>query len=578
MLSPVSSNNIIPRWQRHQMPAVLSMETIIEEYQSPLDKLYLWERVCPDKIYLHQAVNNSWKTWTWRQVGEESRRLAAYLINLNLPIPSKIGLISRNCAHWIICDLAIMISGHISVPLYPNLTAASINYILRHSDAVLLFVGKLDDWPSMKEGIPEGMKCITFPFYPNIDCITWSDIILGYAPLKENNQRSSEEVGTIIYTSGTTGVPKGVVHQFKSFSFTTLNSIPYLGFNMNSRFFSYLPLSHSAERSLVEMGSLYSGGEIYFSESVSSFSKNLADAKPTEFLAVHHIWKKIQQHIIKGISQRKLDIFLKLPFISGWVKRKIKKSIGLQYANNIIAGASPMPVDLMEWFAAVGINIQEGYGLTENWSYSHINRRDNIKLGYVGQPFPGVECMVGKDGEIQVRHKGLMKEYYKDKEKTANAFTGDGFLKTEDIGYVDDEGFLKITGRNKDIFKTSKGNYVTPSPIEMQLSGNENIDFACVVGNHLPQPMALIILSVIGKSKPRDVLTEEMKTLYDKLNSSLDVYDRLSKIVIINNKWDVEQGLLTPTLKVKRKEVEKRYGSFFQLWQLKEDFMVITDA
>jgi long-chain acyl-CoA synthetase len=556
----------------------LSMKAIIEEYQSPLDKLYHWERVCPDKIYLHQPINNSWKTWTWRQVGEESRRMAAYLVNLNFPLQSKIGLISRNCAHWIICDLAIMMSGHISVPLYPNLTAASINYILNHSDAVLLFVGKLDDWPTMKEGIPEAIKCITFPFYPNSDCMNWSDILLDHEPLKENKQRRSEEVGTIIYTSGTTGVPKGVVHQFKSFSFTTLNSIPYLGFHTNSRFFSYLPLSHSAERSLVEMGSLYSGGEIYFSESISSFPKNLAEAKPTEFLAVHHIWKKIQQRIVEGISQRKLDILLKLPLVSGWLKRKIKKTIGLQYANNIIAGASAMPVDLMEWFAAIGINIQEGYGLTENWSYSHINRKDNIKLGYVGQPFPGVECTVDKEGEILVRHKGLMKEYYKDKEKTANSFTGDGYLKTEDTGYIDKEGFLKITGRKKDIFKTSKGNYVTPSPIEMQLSGNENIDFACVVGNHLPQPMALIILSVIGKNKPKEVLTEEMKILFNKLNSKLNVYDRLSKFILINNKWDVEQGILTPTLKVKRKEVEKKYGSFFQQWQLQEDFMVISEV
>lgn len=560
------------------MPAVLTMKAIIEEYQSPLDKLYNWERLCPDKIYLHQPINNSWKTWTWRQVGDESRRMAAYLVNLNLPLQSKIGLISRNCAHWIICDLAIMISGHISVPLYPNLTASSINYILRHSDAVLLFVGKLDDWPSMKAGIPEGMKCITFPFYSNIDCINWNDIILDHAPLKENIQRGREEVGTIIYTSGTTGVPKGVVHQFYSFSFTTLNSIPYLGFNRNSRFFSYLPLSHSAERSLVEMGSLYSGGEIYFSESISTFSENLAKAKPTEFLAVHHIWKKIQQRIVERISQRKLDVLLRIPLVSAWLKRKIKMDIGLQYANNIIAGASPMPVDLIQWFSGVGINIQEGYGLTENWSYSHINTKDNIKLGYVGQPFPGVECIVSENGEILVRHKGLMKEYYKEKEKTANAFTGDGFLKTEDIGYVGEEGFLKITGRSKDIFKTSKGNYVTPSPIEMQITGNENIDFACVVGNNLPQPMALVILSAIGKGKPEDVLIEEMQILYNKLNSSLDTYNRLSKIVVINNKWDVENGMLTPTLKIKRNEVEKKYGCFFQQWQLQEQFWVISNV
>ncbi|MEP7129129.1 MAG: AMP-binding protein, partial [Chitinophagales bacterium] len=351
---------------------------IVTTYKSPLDMLYHWEQTCPDKIFLQQPLQDAIKTWTWKQAAEEVRRIAAALKDMQFPPQSKIALLSKNCAHWILTDLAIMMAGHVSVPLYPNITASTVNYILKHSDAVLLFVGKLDDWSSMKSGVPEGMKCISFPFYGPSGYENWNELLEKYHPLKENITRHPEETGTILYTSGTTGVPKGVVHQFNTFSFTAMNGIPYLGFGNHSRFFSYLPLSHSAERSFVEMGSLYCGGEIYFSASVQQFSKNLSHAKPTEFLAVHLIWKKIQERILEKISQRKLNVYLRLPFISQWVKQKIRKEMGLQYAVNIIAGASPMPVDLIAWFATVGIKIQEGYGLTENWSYSHVNRNDHI--------------------------------------------------------------------------------------------------------------------------------------------------------------------------------------------------------
>ena len=553
------------------------MELILE-YQSPLDMLFHWECVSPDKIYLHQPVNDVMKTWTWKEAGDESRRMAAYLLSLELPLQSKIGLISKNCAHWILCDLAIMMAGHVSVPLYPNLTPASIGYILKHSDAVLLFVGKIDDWQSMKPGVPEGMSCISFPFCSHPEYENWNDIIKKQEPLQQNFQRNPDEVGTIIYTSGTTGEPKGVVHLFNNFSFTTLNAIPQLGFTAGSRFFSYLPLSHSAERSLVEMGSLYSGGEIFFLESVPKFSKNLRDAKPTEFLAVHHIWKKIQERILKMIPQKRLDILLQLPLVSGWLKRMIKNEIGLRYANNIIAGASPTPVELMEWFAKIGIHIQEAYGMTENWSYSHVNRKDQINQGFVGRPLPGVETRISDNGEIQVKHPGLMKGYYKDPEKTAETFTEDGFLKTEDVGYLDDTGYLKITGRLKDIFKTAKGNYVTPSPIEMNLSGNENIEMACVVGNLLPQPIALIVLSETGKNKPSQVLHKELETLFNDLNKSLNIYDRLSKMVMIHDIWNVEQGILTPTFKIKRNEIEKKYSAYYSIWQGKDGFLVISET
>src|SRR6478672_8972243 len=153
------------------------------EYRSPLDLLYQWERERPDEIYLHQPIDNVWKTWTWKEAGAEVRRMAAALIHRNLPPQSHIALISKNCAHWILCDLAIMMSGHVSIPLYPNLTAATLKQILEHSDSVLLFVGKLDHWESMKSGVPEGMTCISFPFYPHAAYENWYDLLKKVEPL-----------------------------------------------------------------------------------------------------------------------------------------------------------------------------------------------------------------------------------------------------------------------------------------------------------------------------------------------------------------------------------------------------------
>lgn len=542
---------------------------LITTYQSPLDKLYAWECSRPDDVYMYQPVKGVLKSFTWRETAMEVRTMAGYLRDLHFPPGSKIALLSKNCAHWIICDLAIMMAGHISVPLFPNLSASSVKYILEHSDAILLFVGKLDEWAKMKTGVPDTMRMISFPDYPHEGCELWENVIQGHQPLQGQVYRAAEEVGTILYTSGTTGTPKGVVHRFNSFSFTTQNAIPWLGFHKGSRFFSYLPLSHSAERSLVEMGSLYCGGTVYFAESVETFPENLADAKPTEFLAVHHIWKKFQQRILEQIPQSRLSLLLMIPLVAGWIKKKIKKQLGLFWANNILAGASPTPVELMEWFSTIGIDIQEAYGLTENWSYSHINRKGKRKLGSVGQPFPGVETQITETEEILVRHPGIMKEYYKEAQKTAEALTADGFLRTEDSGYADEEGYLKITGRVKDIFKTSKGNYVAPAPIENLLTGNENIEFVCVTGQQLPQPLALIVLTGAGKSKTEEVLSGELQDLLEKTNHELDPVERLSKIVIVPDVWDVDQGILTPTFKVKRKEIEKRYASLYPLWESK---------
>ncbi len=540
--------------------------TTIMKSTLPLEMLYRWETTTPDKVYLRQPINDVWHTWTWKQVGDEVRRMASALKAMELPANTKVALVSKNCAHWIICDLAIMMAGHISVPLYPNLTADTMMQTLQHSEARILFVGKLDDWATMKPGVPEGVKCISFPFTEQNEYDKWENLIKQHQPLKENVSRKAEEVSTIVYTSGTTGMPKGVMHQFKNLAFVAQNAIPHLGFKSTDRFFSYLPLSHIAERLLVETISLYVGGEVSFAESLQKFAKNLADTSPTVFLGVHRIWSKFQQGILAKMPQKKLDTLLRIPVLSGLVKRKIRKTLGLSAATNILTGAAPTPPALINWFETLGIKIQEAYAMTENCCYSHVSVNNRIKVGYVGQPLPNCEVKLGDENEILVKHEALMLGYYKEPEMTKENFTAEGFLKTGDEGFIDEEGFLKITGRVKDLFKTIKGKYVAPSPIEMRIASHSEIEQVCIVGSGLPQPIALVTLSENAKRKTKDELEADLKELVLAVNTSLDAHERLDKLVVIKHEWTVDNGLLTPTMKIKRREIEKQYSMRYDEW------------
>ncbi|HJN63622.1 MAG TPA: AMP-binding protein [Flavobacteriales bacterium] len=532
-------------------------------YLSPLEMLYKWEQEKPNEIYLSQPIDGTWHNWTWKEFGIEVRKMANYLKSLDLPKDSKVALLSKNCAHWMMTDMAIMMSGHISVPFYPNLNAETLGKILTHSESKLLFVGKLDNFNDMKSGIPADMDCITFPFYAE-DYQRWDELTKEVDPMQENVIRDPNELATIIYTSGTTGDPKGVMHKFFNFSFATTNAVNTLHLE-NEVFFSYLPLCHIAERLLVQMGSLYSGGRTYFAESLDTFASNLAEASPTVFLGVPRIWTKFQQGILTKLPQRKLNILLSVPFLSSLIKKKIKKGLGLSKAKNIFTGAAPTPVVLIRWFARLGIHIQEAYAMTENTCYSHVSYNNNINVGYVGQALPECDVKLSERNEILIKHDALMDGYYKMEEET-NKTIVDGWLHTGDEGEIDTNGFLKITGRVKDLFKTSKGKYVAPSPIEMKLSANKNIEQVCVVGTEIPQPIAVIVLSERGKNQSKVDLTNSLTKTLDIVNPKLDGHEKIHNFVVVKEEWTVENKLLTPTMKIKRNAIEKLYKENYSFW------------
>ncbi|MHA7809294.1 MAG: AMP-binding protein [Marinobacter adhaerens] len=538
----------------------------------PLDMVYHWEKAKANSVYMTQPIGDG-KTvdYTWGRAVDEARRMASYLKSLNLPEKSRIGLISKNCAHWILTDWAIWMAGHISVPLYPTLNADTVNYILNHAECEVVFVGKLDDWDMMKPGVPESVRCISFPLSPPNDFETWDDIVAKYPPLEENVQRDADELATIVYTSGSTGKPKGVMLSFYNMAYAAEGGMEVLGVSSEERMLSYLPLAHVFERTFVELASLYAGFHLYFAESLDTFVQDLQRAQPTLFLSVPRLWVKFQHGVLQKLPKKKLDRLLKIPVVNKLIKKKILKGLGLDKVKLAGSGSAPLASDVLDWYRNLGLELLEGYGMSENFAYSHMSKPGRSRTGYVGESAPGVETRISPEGEIQIKSPATMMGYYKDEEKTRETFTEDGFLKTGDKGEIDEMGRLKITGRIKEIFKTSKGKYIAPAPIENRLMSHDAIEMVCVSGANQTQPHALVMLAEESRPKMADEafrkeIEESFKKLIADVNKTVDPHEQLAFITVMSDEWSIENSFLTPTMKLKRNVVEDAYQEQVENW------------
>jgi long-chain acyl-CoA synthetase len=286
-------------------------------YPTPLEKVYEWVQKTPDFVYLHQPVNGQYKEFTWRQVDDQMRRMATALRGLGLEKGDRVSILAKNCAEWFIADYAIQLAGMIGVPLYPAQNADAVEYVLKHSDCKAIIIGKLDDGGPMEAGIPENVIRIGMPYELAMKRIDhkWNDLLAANEPFAESPVFDEDDLMTIIYTSGTTGNPKGVMHTYGSFSFGAANAIKAFNINQTDRGLSFLPLSHIAERLLMYGSATYSSCSIWFVESLSSFQKNLTDARPTLFFSVPRLWKKFQQGITAKMPDKKLNMLLRIPIV-----------------------------------------------------------------------------------------------------------------------------------------------------------------------------------------------------------------------------------------------------------------------
>jgi long-chain acyl-CoA synthetase len=529
--------------------------------KTPLEMFYQWEDTHPETVYLKQPIDGVIKDFTWRETGQQARKVAASLLAMDLPKGSHIAILSKNCAEWFIADLAIMLAGHVSVPIYSTAGQKTIQYVLDHAKCPVIFVGKLDNTEQQVAAIDDGVVKLAFP-YPNIPADKQWNELLQTSPLLEKPIPALDSVMSIIYTSGSTGNPKGVVHNYESICWAASNSLNELGVNQNDRVLSYLPLAHITERVLVEISSFYSGTRINFIESLETFARDVRATQPTLFISVPRLWTRFQMGVLASMPQKKLDLLLRIPIVGSIVSKKIRVKLGLGEARLCASGSAPIPASTLEWFRKIGINISEGWGMTENSAYGTCCipfRAD--KIGSIGRAYSGVDIRIAEEGEIQVKGPCNMKEYYLEPKKTSEVMTEDGYLKTGDKGSIDSDGYIQITGRLKEIFKTSKGKYVAPVPIESKLMANSSIEQVCVTGSQLKQPIGLVVLSEEALKLPAEEIEKSLSATLDEVNSTLESHAKLDCLVVMKDEWTVDNGLLTPTLKVKRHDLEKHYDS-----------------
>ncbi len=527
--------------------------------KTPLEMMYHWEDTTPQKVYLKQPINGAVISYTWAQAADKVRRVAAGLIALNLPAGSHIAVLSKNCAEWFIADLAIMLAGHISVPIYSTAGEKTIQYVLNHAACPVIFVGKLDDTAEQVAAIPEGVTKLAFP-YPDIEADKDWDSLMANEPYLERPVPEMDGTMTIIYTSGSTGNPKGVVHTYNSISWAASNSRNELSVGDEDRILSYLPLAHITERVLVEMASFYANTQIGFIESLDTFNRDICHLRPTLFISVPRLWTRFQMGVLANMPQKKLDFLLKIPFVGNIVAGKIRTKLGLDKARMCASGSAPISPATLKWFLKVGVKISEGWGMTENSAYGTccVPFRED-KIGSIGRAYEGVDIRIGEEGEIQVKGPCNMQEYYLEPEKTAETFTEDGYLRTGDKGAIDSDGYIKITGRLKEIFKTAKGKYIAPVPIEAVIMGNSSVEQVCVTGSQLKQPIALVVLSEDAAKQDKDKVEKSLLATLESVNAGLESHAVLDRLVIMKDDWTVENGLLTPTLKIKRHLLEEKY-------------------
>lgn len=542
-----------------------------------LQRLYHWEKTAPGRIALTQPMGDGVTIdFTWSQVGDQVRRMATHLQVQGWEPGSKVAILSKNCAWWLMSDLAIWMAGYVSVPLYPTLASETVGQILTHSEAKACFVGKLDGWEGMKPGIPAGLPCISYTLSPP-DAVKgfpgWDAICAKSQPMKADVKREADELATLIYTSGTTGMPKGVMHSFGNFAWALDRGIQRITMGADDRMLSYLPLAHVVERVLVEHGWLRTGMRVYFAETLDTFAADLQRARPTIFFSVPRLWVKFQQGVHHKMPPAKLSRLLSIPIIGGLVRRKVQKALGLDQCRIAAGGAAPMPVALLAWYRKLGLPVNEGYGMTENLAVSHLTLPGKNQEGTVGPAYEGVDVRIdGQTGEIQMKSSAMMLGYYKEPELTRDAFTADDWLKTGDKGRIDSEGNLHITGRVKDLFKTSKGKYVAPAPIEDRLVMHEAVEACVVTGANLGQPLGIVMLnpdtvSKIADPAQRADLERSLAAHLKSINSALDPHEQLNCIVVVTTAWTVDNDLITPTFKVKRNRIEDIYSANYERWE-----------
>lgn len=542
-----------------------------------LDYVFEHEAARSDRIFLTQPIGNGQVVeFTWAQALDQSRRMAAHLKSQGFEPGARIAILSKNCAHFFITELAIWMAGYTTVAIFPTETAETVRFVLEHSGSSLLFVGKLDTWEQQKPGVAPDLPCIAFPLAPKNTYEGWDTVVARNQPMPGRVDRSASDIAILMYTSGSTGTPKGVMHSFGHITRASENIVQDISSRIGKvdgkRVLSYLPLAHVFERAWVECAAFVDGQtHVYFAETLDTFVQDMNRARPTVFISVPRLWLKFQHGVFSKMPPKKLDTLLSIPIIKGIIGRKILKGLGLDQCLLAGSGSAPIPAELIAWYRRLGLNLIEGYAMTEDFAYSHNSTVAINEPGCVGVPLPGVLVRISEEGEILIKSPGQMVGYYKRPDLDAEVFTEDGYFRTGDRGERRADGLLKITGRVKELFKTSKGKYVAPAPIENRINAHPLIETSMVSGVGQPAAFAIVVLGEEVRPKQKDPafrkeVEEQLTQLLKDVNAELADYEKLQMLVVAQEPWSIENGCLTPTLKIRRSRIESEVNTKLDTW------------
>lgn len=537
-----------------------------DELKTSYDALAEIAEADPDRPFLHQPLEGEVLTWSRAEALHDARCLANAMLAIGLEPGDRVAILSKNCAEWVICDIALCMAGLISVPIYPTAGRDTIAFVMAHSEARAIFLGKLDDPDAVADALPDDVLTISMR-YPSIECIhEWQSLVDAAQPIEEPPRPRPSDPMTILYTSGSTGRPKGVVISYGAYDYACRTTADITDVTPDDRALSYLPLSHITERTVIAGPAIYNGMQLFFSDSLKTFGDDIRRARPTKFISVPRLWVQFQSAVHRDLPPARLNLLLKVPIVGKAVARKIREQLGLDQTERFGSGTAPISPETLRWYQKIGIDIGEGWGMSETSGLSCTNSPyETRRLGTIGVPLPGTEMKLSDAGEILLRSPGLLTEYYKDPELTAASFDQDGFFHTGDKGEWDEAASaFRITGRIKDSFKSAKGKYVSPVPIEGKLAGNPFIEQVCVMGTGLRAPVAVVGLSLAAREESRDVITTSLDTTRKQVNEALESHERLAHVYVVDDPWSIENDLLTPTMKLKRDKVEDRYKSMIQ--------------
>ncbi len=559
----------------------------------------------------YERIGGAWKATTWRTYADEVASAAKAMIALGLEPGDVVTILGFNQPSWVIADVAAMAAGAVPAGIYTTNSPRECQYILDHSESPLLVIEDEGQWAKVEEirdTLPNLRHVVMMRGGPSIDdpmVMSWEDFNAAGAdvPSEQLDARIAalelDQLATLIYTSGTTGPPKGVMLTHDNLVWTANQAIHAAGLGKDDSSVSYLPLSHIAEQVFSVHGPAASGWAVYYAESIENLAENLKEVQPTVFFAVPRVWERFHAGVTAelakatgvkakiaewamGVATKTTELRNHGKEPSGMlaarykvadklVLSKVKHALGLSQTNILITAAAPISVDLLEFFGSLDLRIQEVYGQSEDTGPTTFNLADAIRYGSGGRAFPGTEVRIAADGEILASGRHVFAGYYKDPEATAETLV-DGWLHSGDLGEIDDEGFVWITGRKKDIIITAGGKNIAPSPLEGGLKNHDLISEAVVIGDRRKFLSVLVTLdeeaserymlenSLTGAAYESPEVKAEIQEAIDELNTGFARVEQLKKFSILPRQLSIEGGELTPTLKVKRSMVSDHFA------------------